>query len=332
MLRSLKKALFIIPCMVMAFFLFNGVSALAKDAYLTNSTKVAIGDESRENTYYFTSSPSWTIYTKSNIITDYDTFLRYRVINPNGKATAWSDKQYYPDTKDKFTINDFNSLLYTEDVDLSTRTSIAKDVTYYVELKYYSSFLHLIDSDQNKDEVVKIIVPSTTDELNIPNLKVTYNDSTNKFDVVVNFMDSSNNETSTGVITSISYFFTNEEKIMSTTLDFKDEFDAAADKGYPTFTPGSKVITTFEKPSTSYKYVYVMAETGNGNYTTVKYDINTKGTDVVDQDKNDDTNNNSGLFDYKAGELILLVLVVVLIVSCALIITQKIVDYKKKLY
>ena len=332
MLRSLKKALFILPCMVMAFFLFNGVSALAKDAYLTNSTKIAIGDESRENTYYFTSSPSWTIHTKSNIVTDYDTFLRYRVINPNGKATAWSDKQFYPDTKDKFTINDFNSLAYTEDVDLSTRTSIAKDVTYYVELKYYSSFLHFIDKYQNKDEVVKIIVPSADEVLNIPNLKASYNSSTNKFEVVVNFMDSDNNETSTGVVTSISYFFTNEEVAMTAKVDFKEQYESATDKGVPVFTPASKVMTTFDKPSTSYKYVYVMAETGNGNYTTVKYDINTKGTDVVDQDKNDDSSNNSGLFDYKAGELILLVLVVVLIVSCALIITQKIVDYKKKLY
>lgn len=332
MLRSLKKALFIIPCMVMAFFLFNGVSALAKDAYLTNSVKVAVGDESRENTYYFSNSPSWTIYSKSNIITDYDTFLRYRVINPNGKATAWSDKQFYPDTKDKFTINDFNSLAYTEDVDLSTKTSIAKDATYYVELKYYSSFLHLFDSDQNKDEVVKIIVPNANDALNIPNLKVTYNDTSNKFDVVVNFVDSDNNEVSTGVVTSISYFFTNEEETMTTKVDFKEKYQNATDKGMPRFTPGSKVVTSFDKVETSYKYVYVMSETGNGNYTTVKYDIVTKGSDVVDQDKNSTSTNDSGLFDYKAGELILLVLVVVLIVSCALIITQKIVDYKKKLY
>ena len=40
----------------------------------------------------------------------------------------------------------------------------------------------------------------------------------------------------------------------------------------------------------------------------------------------------TGLFDYDFGELILLVLVVVLIVSCALIITQKIIDYRKRLY
>jgi len=54
------------------------------------------------------------------------------------------------------------------------------------------------------------------------------------------------------------------------------------------------------------------------------------GDSNVQQESN--TNTDTGLFDYDFGELILLVLVVVLIVSCVLIITQKIVDYKKRLY
>ena len=77
-----------------------------------------------------------------------------------------------------------------------------------------------------------------------------------------------------------------------------------------------------------------MVVSGNGYPSIVKFDIvnevATPNEDPVTPEANE--NNDTGLFDYGFGELILLVLVVILIVSCALIITQKIVDYKRRLY
>jgi hypothetical protein len=102
-------------------------------------------------------------------------------------------------------------------------------------------------------------------------------------------------------------------------------------------TQGARVDETIEKVDGA-KYLYVMAKTGNNYSKIVEYDIDDNQKQQTPQkpadntDAKDNQNDDSGLFDYEFGELILIILVIVLIVSCALIITQKIVDYKKRLY
>ena len=86
--------------------------------------------------------------------------------------------------------------------------------------------------------------------------------------------------------------------------------------------------------NTEYKYVYVLVDTGNDYENILEYNISTQQSEEKEPEHSNskDQGSETGLFDYDFGELILLVLVVLLIVSCALIITQKIVDYKKRLY
>ena len=86
--------------------------------------------------------------------------------------------------------------------------------------------------------------------------------------------------------------------------------------------------------------LYLLVTTPHGYETLVSYDMtaNQGGSSVNQvpssngQQNLNNSNDKDGLFDYDFGQLILIVLVVVLVVSCALIITQKIVDYKKRLY
>ena len=51
MFRKMKKLIVLIPFMVLAFFLFNGVKAMAGNAKLVDSEVVIVGDEKKENTY-----------------------------------------------------------------------------------------------------------------------------------------------------------------------------------------------------------------------------------------------------------------------------------------
>lgn len=344
MLKRLKKALFMISCVMIAFVLFGGVNVSAVDAELKDANKISIGDGGLENTYYFSNSPtSWSFNSKSSAFVEGDTILKYRVFNPSGKATNWSDEVAYVKEGDQFTI-DFLSLVFSTDADyakeaseyFASLTSVASDSTYYVQIKYYHVFrpfgVRLWTTDQNKDEIVKIVVNKS--EVT-PSLQVTYNSTSKKVDTVINFVEG-DVEVKSGIVTNIRYFFTDEKVTISSKSDFETAYNSAdgTARGNCNFTPSAKVLTSIDKPETEYKYVYVMAESGNGYAKVTSYDFasNTSSTVKPDaQDTNKDSS-QSGIYDYKAGELILLVLVVVLIVSCSLIIVQKIVDYKKKLY
>ena len=56
--------------------------------------------------------------------------------------------------------------------------------------------------------------------------------------------------------------------------------DASSDKGELVFTPASVVSESFSGvDNPSYRYVYVLVESGNGYPTVVKYDIENKTSD-----------------------------------------------------
>ena len=109
--------------------------------------------------------------------------------------------------------------------------------------------------------------------------------------------------------------------------------------------PSSSISGSVSVDSSA-KYLYVAATTGNGKVSVIMYQLGTSqgggssgqinnGTQVGTDDiglTNKDEGKGSGFGDYDLGQMILIILVIVLIVSCALIITQKIVDYKKRLY
>ena len=97
MFKNLKKFLVLIPCMVVAFLLFTNSKALAGDAVLMGADSVTVGQQSKENTYYFSNSATWEFKASFKAVKDWDTFLKWRVVRPDGMATAWSKKDYYVD-------------------------------------------------------------------------------------------------------------------------------------------------------------------------------------------------------------------------------------------
>ena len=344
MLSSLKRMFVVIPCMIFGLFLFNGVEVSATEATLVEATKVVVGEESAENTYYFTNSTNWNMQ-----INDYniwnpsspDTSLTYRVVKPDGSATGWSKQIRYPDSGGKFTIN-IEGLSFSEQEDITTRNSVAKGATYYVDVKYYSSVLFgAFPKDQNKDETIKVVYNDNSNfALYTPVVDVNYDDSANHYTVNASIVDTSNNNVGIGVITSVKYFYStvkvenyNDEEV------FSNAYREAELSSLLQFVPNCVIENLVIEDTTGEEtYLYVWVESGNGYYAVKEIDNTVKveeGTQEGEKDKTPTTNtgdSDTGLFDYDFGEFILLVLVIVLIVSCALIITQKIVDYKKRLY
>ena len=94
MLSNIKKFLFIIPCMILGMFLFNGTDALAADARLLDANKVVIGAKNKENTYYFSNSDKWELQADFEAIKEWGfikgTYLgikrisRCHPLNPGG--------------------------------------------------------------------------------------------------------------------------------------------------------------------------------------------------------------------------------------------------------
>jgi len=331
MFANFKKMLIMIPCMVFGLFLFTNAKVSAVDAVLLDSNKVIVGEESKENTYYFTNDKVWEFQADFNLLKQ-DTFLKYRVIRPDGKATAWSGKQYYVNNNGKFNISDYTSLSYTETVDVSTKVSVAPASTYYVEIDYYSEWLGMFPKSQNKNEILKVVVGSSDDNLNIPTASIAYDSASKKYTVNASVLKDGMGYS---VITDIEYYFSDVKKENNTTYDFYKNKNASSVNGALEFTSSSEVGVDFDgSQEEQHKYLYVIVTTANGYSKIVEYSVetgsSTNGDSNVQQESN--TNTDTGLFDYDFGELILLVLVVVLIVSCVLIITQKIVDYKKRLY
>lgn len=343
MFKTVKKIFILVPCMIFALFLFNSTKVSATEASVIN-TKVVKYGENNENVYYFTCSDQWDVLISDiHVIRDWDTFLRYRVIRPNGYASPWSDKVEYPETDGKFTINAYSEVLSfkpqdsssQEYVDMSSFTTIVEGATYFIEIKYYSSIVGF-EKDQNKDEILKVVYnPADKGDMYTPKLNVVYDKVSKSYNVDSSIVDEKGKALS--VVFNVQYMFTTEKYVMQKKSDFddackKEECVSIKDGLYKPSFDGAISEPTGEK-----KYLYVLSESANGYYEIKEINVNTKTEEgKTDKEKTpvteDVTTNDTGLFDYDFGEFILLVLIIVLIVSCALIITQKIVDYKKRLY
>lgn len=323
MLKKVRKYMFLISCMLFGMFLLNNTDVLANDAVLLDSSSVFVGEENKDNKYYFSNSTVWEFRVDGYQVWNplqADTFLKWRVIRPDGMATTWSDKDYYVDKNGKFTIENYTTLSYTEEM-LYLRDSVAPVSTYHVEIQYYSHFIwdtHLKD----KDETLKIVIGGTDEDLYRPAISVVYDETAGTFKVNAEML---RNGIGTGIITKLSYFFS-DVKI--------EDVKNSQFVNTSTIQVNNKVETSVNMEENT-EYLYVLAESGNGYSTVLEFEIptedskdesNTTGTGSTGGDK------STGLFDYEFGEIILIVLIIVLIVSCALIITQKIVDYKKRLY
>lgn len=333
MFKNLKKFLVLIPCMVVAFFLFTNSKALAGDAVLLGADSVTVGSQSKENTYYFSNSSTWEFQASFKAIKDWDTFLKWRVVRPDGMATNWSKKDYYVDNNGKFIIGDYSSLSYNVNVGLAGRTSVAPLSTYYVDIEYYGELI-VSWHQEEKDETIKVVVAENDTEAT-PVVNLSYNSSTNKYTVNASFK-----KEGYGIITSVEYFYANDQKSVNNYANFTTEMNKASKKGNLSVSPSNKVSGVING-ETGARELYVAVKTGNGYVSIVSYEVGSGNNSGNNQNQNNgpvDTTpqqndeGGDGLFDYDIGELILIVLVIVLIVSCALIITQKIVDYKKRLY
>lgn len=334
MYSKLKRLFILIPCMIIGLFLFSYAEVEATEATLGSAvSSVYVGKENKDNIYYFTNSTSWTVKINDyDIWVDGDTSLEYRVIKPDGKATDWSKKVRYPDTNGEFNI-DLSSLSFTETVDLSNRNSVAGLSTYYIDVKYFTEYLGFISKDQKKDETIKVIYNDSTNvSLYSPKITSSYNSTGKTYSINAKIVDGNNK--GYGIITEMKYLFSATELDLSTSNKFENECKTNTSCETLTFDLNSSVDVSIEEPQNG-GYIYILAESGNGYDTTAKIDTGTKVTDPNDPTPPPslkDEDNKSGLFDYDFGEFILLVLVIVLVLSCVLILTQKIVDYKKRLY
>lgn len=322
MLKKAKKYMFIIACMLFGMFLFNNVDVLANDAVLLDSSSVFVGEENKDNKYYFSNSATWEFrvdgYEAWNPLIA-DTFLKWRVVRPDGMATKWSNNDYYIDRNGKFIIENYTNLSYTEELGVADRNSVAQLSTYYVDIQYYSQFIwstHLKD----KDETVKIVVGGTDENLYRPTISIVHDKAASTFKVSAEMLKDG---VGTGIITKLSYFFS----------DVKLDDVKNSQFVHASSIQANTQVTSNIAMEDGMDYLYVLVESGNGYSTIQEFEIPT------DNDENSTTGTGSstsdkstGLFDYEFGEIILIVLIIVLIVSCALIITQKIVDYKKRLY
>lgn len=337
MLKSLKRMLVLIPCMILGLFLCSSIDVSATKANLltvdeenhTIATKISIGSGGTQNEYYFTNSEEWTLY-----ITDYkwtDKKVEYRVVQPDGTASKLEECEYTNLNNDGKCEFNISSLSYTDKVDVTTRSSVLPEATWYIDVKYYGLFNY----DQDKEEVVKVIYnKSQNGEINVPDPKISYDSSAKAYVVNASVLDSEGKGVS--LITKGSYLFSDTK--LDVNMSVKDfEEVAASVKGNLNFNPSKSVEAKISATDNDQKYLYVLVETGNGYHSIEEFDTTTKteGEKTDDKDQKpvvDGKNEDTGLFDYDFGSFILLVLVIVLIVSCALIITQKIVDYKKRLY
>lgn len=330
MFKKIKKYLLVIPCMVFGMFLFSNIDVSANEAKLLRSTPVYVGDQTKSNRYYFSNDFLWEFQVEGyDAILDGDAFVKWRVVNPAGMATSWQGSikdTRYVDNGGKFSIKKYNELAYTQNVGLSGRDSVAPGSTYYVDIQYYT-FTFWSSHSKEKDETIKIVVGANVDgAAYIPSITVDYEKASRNFSIAASLTD--DNGKGTGVVTSLKYFFSTQKE---------DGVGKSAFSHSLPISYGNNVTASLQNVDESAEYLYVLAESGNGYYTILEYDIDNEVTTDTDDDKTpesneDDESDKGGLFDYRFGEIILIVLVIVLVVSCALIITQKIVDYKKRLY
>lgn len=332
MLKNLKKMLILIPCMIFGLFLLSNSSVSAFDWELVGADSVVIGEgTSNETKYYFTDNTSWNFKTNLTV-KDYAkyTFLTYVIVDPNGNATEESGKINFVNAKGAFSINDITSKEFNNTVDVSQRISIVPAGTYYVDITYYAGVYDFIKLWELGTDTIRIVVADGSENC-IPNTTVTFNDSTNQFTIESSILKDGKGYS---LIKDVEYYFS-ETDIQNEIKNFRTNMQASNSADQLSF-KSSTVKVDIEKPSEEYNYLYVMVTTYNGYSKIVAFDMTEDVTEPGNGgDNKTPTNNqnpNDGLWDFEFGELILLVLVVVLIVSCVLIITQKIVDYKKRLY
>ena len=329
MFGKLKKILVLIPCMILGLFLLNSVKVNAATGYVASDYEtIQIGEESsKDNIYYFISGNVLTIKLKdveTGWGTGGDKTLKYRVLSPEGKVTKWSEKIDYRTTCE--IVIDLTNLNYrdpkSDDENIANRNTVAPKSTYFIDIDYYTWF----GIDQNKDETIKVIrYDSSKAKEYLPVITHAYDSVNNKYNLKAD-------TNGTGIIKSVKYFASATKQEPATYSDF--DLATAAE-----FKVGEETTFSINKPAGESKYLYVAAQTGTETWSYIEIELptDTKGDDGGGKDTDDtppldDESKSHGLLDYEFGEFILLVLVVVLIVSCALIITQKIVDYKKRLY
>lgn len=336
MFKNLKKMLFLIPCMILGMIFVGSMNVSAINTEVVGVKSIVLGENNKENKYFFTTSRSWTFDTEYNVLVD--TYLTYRVIMPTGQATKESAKINYVNAGGEFTIGDYTQLEFTETVDVSGRVTAFPASTFYIDIKYYGSYLgEFLTWDQDKDETIKLVFCDSSSADSVPTATIQYDKISDLFTIDASILK---NGKAYSVIDKIEYYYS-ASKVENQLSNFRKNMENSDECGELDFTKNSRVSVELEGPEDKEnKHLYVMVTTAHGVSFIVSYTIGEENnpsspgeggsSDVTGTGSNGDP--STGLFDYGLGELILLVLVVVLIVSCVLIITQKIVDHKKRLY
>jgi hypothetical protein len=338
--------------MIFGLFLLNNTSVLAERAVVLNEDIDVIRGDDGEDVYYEAGPTSINIKVEDYSVT----LVRWRWVNPEGMATPWSDhkdiskvgKNYA-----KFSVDQPYSEEYTEVADLSNRESAAKAITYWLDIEYYKTnswfgkcnadpFLGVFGACELKDsESLRFVAADTANNVVI---NMEYNKKSKEVTVEAKALTKDN--VGYGIITHISYMPSDKKLTLAQVSELmKDDANGAID--LINYEDGNDEYGNYFKKNISnidtkdYSYVYVKVETFNSNGITYYDAISLADGQSVEGfidngDDNDKDKSNKGdeggLFsgEYGFGEIVLIVVVIILIIGCALLVVQKVVDYKKR--
>lgn len=321
MSKIFKKIVILVPILIISFFVgFNNQinAADVQDAYI----------ESKIPDIYFNNKNSITITTVRQKY--FEHYIKYRVISPKGidpllpdkrMATDWIKKNHGEDAKTKlysFEIN-FNNLYF--DLPFSEENTLEPSAvpaaTYYIEIDYYRSII--VYSEKFASNSIKLVRVKEKPEIAIVKNGTAYNAIA----------------TTTGYLTEAKYFYS--------TINPREMSQVALENGYNEYNGEYKKNITNEINSGQLNlevselaaignegYVYFLVKDGNENfaYNWINLSNGESGTNKGNTSGTDQQPNAAAK---KYGDIILIILVSILIITSSLMISQKIVDRKKHL-
>lgn len=247
----------------------------------------------------------------------------------NGICNEWllytynTDASKTMDALKKTMTLKFNSLEATKltsinDVQFGTLKSFyGIENTYFVTIRYATQNA-LLYKGKSFTDTFNVVFSE-----NIAELEASATLADNKYTITA---------TSGANIASICYFASSEE--LSNGFEFDVKYAAAAEgsKGCvngPVKAQNGKFTLQAQVNKEEGKYYYVKIVDESGDVELLDLD---KGTSSSENNPNANNKGDSNVGDTEVGKFILIALLVVLVLSLVLVIVQRIVDYRKKLY
>lgn len=333
MFKMFKRTMIVLPVLLFGFFI--GFSSIIKAASPVNVADSAVYTEISDiKDVYFNNRN--TITVKSKIQSPFESFIKFRVISPineegaqPGKrmATDWIKKHHAENDMKLFSFEvDFKDIIFDQPINSQSFGTIGDpESTYYVEVNFYKTYVvEQIFKIFMKPEKVLELQKINTEILKV--VRVTENPM-----ITINMEGSRYQTTATtkGYLTRANYFYSptfienmnrvNFEKGYLES-DFKKDVSKSIQAGELNLG-----VEKSELPSSG-GYVYFMVQDGNNNmsYNWINLVNDESGGTTIPP-----ILDTPVIPAKKFGDIIIVLLISVLIVTMAFIVTQKVIDRKK---